>query len=413
MRVLCVGHCSYDIICPVEAYPIEDNKYRIEERIDSGGGSASNAAYLLGKWGVETYMAGVIGSDDFGNKIKKELESVQVKTDNIETIFDQPTAISFILVNKQNGSRTVFSPSSKSSGQARKYDYLMNPDIILIDGYEYTASREALNRYPEAITIMDADTSSPEVLELCKYVKYIVCSKNFAETMSKTKANFKDPKSLVNMYQNLRNRFPNKEIIVTLSEHGALYAVNDEIKIMPGLNRQVKDTTGAGDIFHGAFAYGMLNRFPIEKCVSYGNIAAGLSLDKIGVRNSMPSLNEVISVYNEKNAPTGGESAEQTMPNQPVTPDANNAAQVSTEQPSSDAAPNNSTVHVNASSPIDATTAPVNNEPVVTEQQINEQPSETPPMDLPQDTTDTQPDGSSTSNNQSDMAIPDNLPDFK
>ena len=50
--------------------------------------------------------------------------------------------LSFILVNKQNGSRTVFSPSGKSSGQARKYDYLMNPDIILIDGYEYTAARD-------------------------------------------------------------------------------------------------------------------------------------------------------------------------------------------------------------------------------------------------------------------------------
>ena len=225
MRVLCIGHCSYDIICPVEAYPLEDNKYRIEERIDSGGGSAANAAFLLGKWGIETYMAGVVGSDDFGNKIKKELEAVQVKTDNIETIFDQPTAISFVLVNKQTGSRTVFSPSTKASGQARKYDYMMNPDVILIDGYEYTASREALQKYPEAISIMDAEVSSPEILELCKYVKYIVCSKNFAETMSKTKADFNDPKSLVNMYNNLKNRFPNNEIIVTISEHGALYSV--------------------------------------------------------------------------------------------------------------------------------------------------------------------------------------------
>ena len=312
MRVLCIGHCSYDIICPVEAYPKEDNKYRIDERIDSGGGSAANAAYLLGKWGVETYMAGVIGSDDFGTKIKKELESVQVKTDSIETIFDQPTSISFVLVNKSNGSRTVFSPSSKASGQARKYNYLMNPDVILIDGYEYTASREALQKYPDAISIIDADVSSPEILELCKYVKYIVCSQNFAETMSKTKANFQNPKELVNLYQNLKNRFPNKEIIVTLSEHGALYSDGEEIKIMPGLNRQTKDTTGAGDIFHGAFAYGMLNRFSIEKCVSYGNIAAGLSVDKIGVRNSVPSLNEVIAVYNEKNSPTKSPTIEQS-----------------------------------------------------------------------------------------------------
>ena len=312
MRVLCVGHCSYDIICPVEAFPIEDNKYRITERIDSGGGSACNAAYLLGKWGVETYMAGVIGSDDFGTKIKKELESVQVKTDNIETIFDRPTEISFILVNKQNGSRTVFSPANKASGQARKYDYLMNPDIILLDGYEFTASREALNKYPDAISIIDAEVNTPEIIELCKYVKYIVCSKNFAETMSKVKIDYNNPKTLALLFQNLKNRFPNKEIVVTLSERGALYSDKDEIKIMPGLNKQVKDTTGAGDIFHGAFAYGMLNRFPIEKCISYANIAAGLSVDKIGTRASMPTLNEVISIYNEKYPQNG--TLDQPMP---------------------------------------------------------------------------------------------------
>lgn len=304
MKVLCIGHCAYDIICPVEAFPIENNKYRLTERIDSGGGSASNAAYLLGKWGVETYMAGVVGSDDFGAKIKKELESVQVKTDHIETTYEKPTSISFVIVNKSNGSRTIINPVDKAYGQARKYEYTMNPDVILIDGHEFTASREALNRYPNAISIIDADQNTPEVLELCKFVKYIVCSKDFAETMAKTKIEYNDPRTLATLFQQLKNRFPNNEIVVTLEEKGALYCVNDEIKIMPGLNRQVKDTTGAGDIFHGAFAYGLLNRFPIEKCVSYANIAAGLSVDKIGTRLSMPSLSEVINVYNEKNPNT-------------------------------------------------------------------------------------------------------------
>ena len=428
MRVLCVGHCSYDIICPVEAYPVEDGKYRIEERIDSGGGSAANAAYLLGKWGVETYMAGAVGSDDFGTKIKKELETVQVKTDHIETIFDVPTAVSFILVNKQNGSRTVFSPSVKSSGQVRKYDYLMNPDVILVDGYEYTASREALNRYPEAISIIDAEVNTPEMLELCKYVKYIVCSKQFAETMAKTQADPKDPKSLVNLYQNLKNRFPNNELIITLSEHGALYSVGDEIKIMPGLNRQVKDTTGAGDIFHGAFAYGLLNRFPIEKCVSYANIAAGLSLDKIGVRTSTPSLNEVISVYNEKNpasAPGATPNPATPSPNpapetapavpapeatmQPVTSTAPAAPIVPDAAPATPVAPEEAPV--SPATPVDqATTAPTEATPAPAAPMAAPSIYQTPAADPSTPataTTETAPAAPAT------MAIPDVLPDVK
>ena len=382
MKVLCIGHCAYDIICPVEAFPIENNKYRSTERIDSGGGSASNAAYLLGKWGIETHMAGVVGSDDFGTKIKKELESVQVKTDHIETTYEKPTSVNFVIVNKSNGSRTVLSPVDKSYGQARKYEYAMNPDVILIDGHEFTASREALNRYPNAISIIDADQSTPEILELCKFVKYIVCSKNFAETMAKTKVDYNDPKTLAILFQNLKNRFPNNEIVVTLEEKGALYSINDEIKIMPGLNKQVKDTTGAGDIFHGAFAYGLLNRFPMEKCISYANIAAGLSVDKIGTRMSMPSLSEVISIYNEKNPNVTASSSQapiQSEPQQPVTPQA-----TPTQSTPQTAAPQ---------APVAGQVTPQN-----ANSTINTMPQQ--PVQQP------------TQNNSATMAIPDELPDI-
>ena len=74
MTILSIGRTSYDITCPVEEYPVEGTKYLLNEKIESGGGSAANIAYLLGKWGETSYFAGVIGSDDYGNKIKKDLE---------------------------------------------------------------------------------------------------------------------------------------------------------------------------------------------------------------------------------------------------------------------------------------------------------------------------------------------------
>ena len=88
MKALVIGHSSYDISCPVDSYPVENTKYRLDESVSCGGGPAANAAYLLGKWGVETYYAGVVGSDDFGSKIKKEFENIGVHTDYLETNYE-------------------------------------------------------------------------------------------------------------------------------------------------------------------------------------------------------------------------------------------------------------------------------------------------------------------------------------
>lgn len=335
MNVLCIGHLSYDVFCPMNEFPLPNKKYRVNERIECGGGPAANAAYLLGKWGVKTTLAGVVGSDDFGTKIKKELEGVQVDTSFIETSYDKPTSLSFIIINKNDATRTVINTYKSEYGQLRKYDFGMTPDIILLDGHEFSASREALQRNTKAISVLDASRTTPEILELCKFVKYIVCSKEFAETNSNLKFDFNNPNSLVGVYQTLKNRFPNNEIVITLEDKGALYTSNDEIKIMPGLKTTVIDTTGAGDIFHGAFIYGLANNFPMDKTVTYANIAAGLSLGKIGTRLSMPSLNEVINYYNQKFPPQNSSATTAPATSAPT----NNTAPVPPVQPTSQ--PNN------------------------------------------------------------------------
>lgn len=311
MKALVIGHSSYDIACPVNEYPVENTKYRLDEVVMCGGGPAGNAAYLLGKWGVDTYYAGVVGSDDYGNKIKKEFENIGVHTEYLETNYEQPTSVSFIMINKQTGSRTLFNIAN-SRPNMKKYDFNVDPDVILVDGHEYNASLAALNKYPNAISVIDAGRITPELLELCKYTKYIVTSKGFAETVAKMKFDYANPNSLVQIYTIVKNRYPKSEIVITLEDHGCLYSVNNEIKIMPGLKVKPVDTTGAGDIFHGAFTYAISRGFDIEKCVRFSNIAAGLSIEKIGARLSIPSLTEVSNYYNEKFPQSAVSNNEQT-----------------------------------------------------------------------------------------------------
>ncbi len=327
MKVLCIGHSSWDITVPVDDYPTENTKYRYSEKYAAGGGPASNAAYLLGKWGVDTVIATSIGSDDFGTKIKKEFQEVNVATEYIETSYERDTSFSFILVNKKNGSRTVFNVATEHP-PLKKLNYEFTPDIIFTDGHDYGASQNALSKYPHAITVIDAGRVTQELLELCKYIKYIVCSKGFAETVTNLKFDFNNPQSLVNVYTKLQNKYPNANIVVTLEEHGALYQVDNQIKIMPGLKCNAVDTTGAGDIFHGAFVYGLANNFDMEKIITLANIAGGLSVQKMGSRLSVPNLSEVLDYYTQKmgmvnQMPTDGTNTGQVQQTQQQVPPQN------------------------------------------------------------------------------------------
>ena len=73
MKVLCIGQATYDITLPVNEYPIENEKINIPQTIGCGGGSASNVAYLLSKWNIDTSYAGIIGDDYYGHEIIKEI----------------------------------------------------------------------------------------------------------------------------------------------------------------------------------------------------------------------------------------------------------------------------------------------------------------------------------------------------
>ncbi|MEG2457733.1 MAG: carbohydrate kinase family protein [Bacilli bacterium] len=297
MKVLCIGHACYDVSYISDEYPEENNKYRINNSYDCGGGSAENAAYLLGKWEVETYFQGKVGRDTFGRRILEELSSVNVDTSLIEVSSIEDTSISFVIINQENGSRTLFDNNKSNSLKLKEYDF--TPDIILVDGTYPEISSNAINKFPNAISVIDADKVSDEVIDLCKKCNYVICSSSFGASLTNMEIDYKNTESLKNMYEELSSLFEGT-VIVTLEEHGCIYKINNKIKLMSALKVKVEDTCGSGDIFHGAFVYGLSKGLELEKCLKIANITASLSVTKVGVKSSIPELLEVHQIY-EKN----------------------------------------------------------------------------------------------------------------
>jgi sugar/nucleoside kinase (ribokinase family) len=295
MKILCIGNVSYDTTILMDSYPVENIKYRVKEEIKCGGGPASNAAYLLGKWGMETYFAGIVGKDTYGKNILDEFKSVNVNTKYVEIDPNDNTTSSFIIVNNKTGSRTTFAYRKEDMVLKKKID--MKPDIILVDGQEFEVSKEVIKANPNAISVIDAGRATDNVIALAKMVNYVVCSKNFAEDYTKVRINLSDPNSIKEVYEKLERDF--KNVVITLEEKGCLYKKDNIVKLMPTLKVIPKDSTGAGDLFHGAFVYSLANNFDIEKTVKISNITGSLAVTKVGTRYKVPDLKEVLRIYNE------------------------------------------------------------------------------------------------------------------
>ena len=291
-KVVCIGHSTYDITLPVNQYPTENVKYRLSEKVECGGGPASNAAYLLAKWGMKTSILSVVGDDYYGKLIRNDFKRIGANIKYLELKKGHETSSSYIIANTTNGSRTILT-SKKNPIRKLEQDITINADIILIDGEHPETALKVLIDNENAISVIDAGRLSKDTKMLGKMVKYLVCSKDFAEEFSKTKIDYKNKETIIECYEKLKAYFKNT-IVITLEERGSFTEIDGKYVQIPSVEVPAIDSTGAGDIFHGAFTYFIGNNYPLEEAIRYASIAGAISVTRVGSRNSIPTLKEVL-----------------------------------------------------------------------------------------------------------------------
>lgn len=297
MNIICVGHAAWDITIPITEFPHENTKNRYNGVIECTGGSACSASYLLAKWGLSPYYIGTVGNDVYGKKIINALNKLSVNTEFVKVV-NEPSTCALILANKANGSRTILTYQNSDICSDEIISLPFTPDIMLFDGQEYVVTKDYLDKYPDLISVMDAGKVNDTNIELAKRASYVVCSRDFAEELSLEKFDFDNPSSIIGIYIKLKAQIPGV-LVITLGKHGSVYEENGKLFIMPALKVDALDTTGAGDIFHGAFMYGLINKMSLTEIIRLSTVTAGLSTKYIGVQNSILSLEEIKENMNE------------------------------------------------------------------------------------------------------------------
>lgn len=299
--VLCIGHAAYDVSLFVDEYPQENSKHEIPESSESGGGPAANAAFLLSSWGQGCAFAGVVGADAYGQHISDEFLAVGTDVALMELRAGHVTPLSMILINRQNGSRTLVNRKLKTPPLRLPENILQGPPprLLMLDGHELEASLQAIRSFPDAITILDAGSWREGTATLAGQVHYLAASERFAKQATGV-TSLRDEDSRSACMRQLRERFPlTPVIIVTMGEHGLIYDEGQGMQHMPAFPVQAVDTTAAGDIFHGALAYAVGEDMPLREGLRFASMAAALSVQKPGGRASIPSLAQVRAAMTE------------------------------------------------------------------------------------------------------------------
>lgn len=299
MKTLSIGQLVYDINLITDGFPTEGSKIISNELINCSGGSANIVAYALAKWNEESYISGVIGYDETGTSMRKEMEANKVQTTYLETNYDIKTPTSYIISNKQNNSKTTIN-AVLSNFNIKKYEYDQPMDCIITDGYEFNASVYAFNKYANAISILNAKTPRQQLLDFFKYAKYVVAHQDVAEAMTGMKIDFNNPITMSNIYKKIIDKYPNINLLIVMPEKGTIYQVNGEIKVLADIKTDIIDKTGSYDTFVACIGYGLTNKYDLETTIRLATIASSLAKKNFGATLGIPMLSDIISYYESK-----------------------------------------------------------------------------------------------------------------
>jgi sulfofructose kinase len=297
MFVAGIGQCSLDYLAVIDIYPQVDTKKEVLEWVEQGGGPVATALVALSRLGIPCRFYGVTGDDYAGKKIKQSLINEGIDVKGLIAREKAISQLAFIAIEKGTARRTIF--WKRPSGEALREeelgaDFLESTGFLLLDGLMKDVSIYAAKK-ANAINIpvmLDAGRARPGMLETARLSDYVVASEEFANDLGW------DLNSEV--LQKEKEKLGVRSLTVTMGERGSITFSNSEFFQIPAFTVKAVDATGAGDVFHGGYIYGILQGWDIRDTITFASALAAMKCTKIGGRTGIPDLSGVIKFLKDQ-----------------------------------------------------------------------------------------------------------------
>ena len=294
--VVGMGLNSVDFLCVVPKFPTLNSKMKILQFSKQGGGQVATAMVALSRWGVKTKYIGKVGGDELGHFSLHSIhqEGVEVSSVTIEPNASNQFAI--IIVDRVSGERTILWDRDErlmySEGELRKKE-ICSGRLLHLDGHDHRAAIQCAKWAKEEgiPTVLDLDKVEPLTSELIREIDFVITSSRFPVLFTGISDR---EKALIEIQRQIPGF-----LCATLGHEGTVALVKGEFLYVRGFEVNVVDTTGAGDVFHAGFIYGLLQNWEVVEILRFANAVAALKCRDLGGRKGIPTLEETQKFLNQ------------------------------------------------------------------------------------------------------------------
>jgi sulfofructose kinase len=288
--VVGVGLNATDTLIRVPHFPTLDSKVRLIEAVTRAGGEVASTLVACQRWGLQTRYIGKVGDDPAGQLQRDEFACDGVEA-HLTVVPNCQSQSSFILVDDSTGERTIIwqrDPRVELVPEDVDLESVTRARLLHITGSSTDAmSRAAKWARAAAIPVtLDVDGVYWGVQALPEDVDYLISSRAFP-------ARLVGGDDLLTLLPFLNRKFKCRVIAATLGREGVLAWSDSRFHYCPAIRVPTVDTTGAGDIFHGGFIYGLLQSWPLDRILDFACAAAALNCTALGARAGIGSLEEI------------------------------------------------------------------------------------------------------------------------
>jgi len=288
--VVGLGLNATDTVMTVRKFPALGGKERVVASSLQAGGQVATALVTCRRLGLEVRYIGKVGDDPAGQLQLASLRREGLDMSDTEVMRGVPNQYGYIIVDQATGERTVFwDRDARLAIQPKelKSAAITSARLLHLDGCDVEAALVAARwaRRARIPVVADLDTIYKKVEKLFPYLDYLIASTQFLPAVT----GHADPfKVLQYMASEYRVRTPG----MTLGRDGALVYHAGRFFYSPGFVVETVDTTGAGDVFHGAFAYALLTGWDIARALDFSNAMAAFNCTALGARGGIKSRAE-------------------------------------------------------------------------------------------------------------------------
>lgn len=289
MDIVGVGLNATDTLIAVSPYPVSGSKVEVRSASILPGGQVASAMVACQRWGLRARYVGKLGDDAAADLHRAEFSraGVETKIINARACASQQA---FILV-EDSGERTVLWKRDERltlRPEELRREWITDARAVHLDGHDTAAAITVAGWAKEAgiPVVADLDELYPSVEGLIEKVDYLIVSRDIPGQLT-------GKSDLRESLMAIRREYGCRLTAATLGRDGVLAWDGQDFCYRPAYRVEVVDTTGAGDIFHAGFIYGLLQGSTLEQTLDFACAAAALNCTATGARGGIQLVSHI------------------------------------------------------------------------------------------------------------------------